>query len=424
MTVAPRAQAATLGEADLADVDAELAETDCLLREDYPGDAGTRQPVHTVYVPGETYRAGLAQEWGERALAAVETAGGMRALAADLLGDDPEAELIADLVAQKLGAEPIEDLRIDFEDGFGGAADEEDDAVVAAAEALADDVAAGTAPPFAGIRFQSFEPATRRRGLRTLDLFVTTLAARGPLPEGLVLTLPKVTTADQVRAMAHVLGRLESRLGLPAGRLRFEVQIETPQVILGADGTAPVAALLHAAGGRVSGLHYGTYDYSASLGVAAAHQAMDHPAADYAKAVMQVAVAGTGVRLSDGSTNVLPVGEPEQVCAAWRGHARLVTRSLERAYYQGWDLHPAQLASRFVASYAFFRTGLDDVSRRLRDYVEHRQGAVLDEPATARALAGFLLRGVQARAVTPQELTRRTGLDENALAELAHPRRA
>src|SRR5690242_17804457 len=117
--------------------------------------------------------------------------------------------------------------------------------------------------------------------------------------------------------------------------LKFEIQIETPPAVLAADGTATVARMIDAAGGRLVGLHYGTYDYSAALGVAAAYQSLEHPVADHAKAVMQVAAAGTGVRLSDGSTNVVPAGSPEQVRDALRLHARLVRRSLERGYYQG-----------------------------------------------------------------------------------------
>ncbi|WP_456285909.1 HpcH/HpaI aldolase/citrate lyase family protein [Microbacterium sp. JZ70] len=416
--------AGSLGESDYAEADAALAATDRLLVESYPGDTGARQPIHTVYVPGHLYRPGLAGEWGAAALEAVEASGGLRALVSDLVGD-AEADVIVERVSAKLRTEPIEDLRIDFEDGFGDRGDEQEDAaVVAAAEALADDVAAGTAPPFAGIRFKCFEAPTRRRGIRTLDLFLTTLAARGELPEGLVLTLPKVTTVDQVRTMVSLLERIEERLGLVPGRLGFEVQVETPQLILAADGTAPVATLIHAGKGRITGLHYGTYDYSASLGVSAAYQSMEHPAADHAKAVMQVAVAGTGVRLSDGSTNVMPTGDPERVRDAWRLHARLVRRSLERAYYQGWDLHPAHLPSRFIASYAFFRDGLGGVATRLRDYVEQNSGGFLDEPATARALAGFLVRGVQSGAVTSEELRERVGIDEQALVALAHPRRA
>src|SRR5215204_6426921 len=124
--------------------------------------------------------------------------------------------------------------------------------------------------------------------------------------------------------------------------------------------------MVHAAGGRCVSLHYGTYDYSAACGVAAAYQSLEHPAADHAKAVMQVAAAGTGVRLSDGSTNVVPVGDTAAVRAAWQLHARLVRRSLERGFYQGWDLHPAQLPTRFLATFGFFRDGLHVADYRLR----------------------------------------------------------
>ena len=170
--------------------------------------------------------------------------------------------------------------------------------------------------------------------------------------------------------------------------------------MLGPDGTALVARMIHAAGGRLTALHYGTYDYSAFCGIAAEQQSLEHPVADHAKLVMQAAAAGTGVRLSDGSTNVLPVGDADDVHAAWLNHHRLVTRSLEHGFYQGWDLHPGHLPTRYAATYAFFRTGLPARSTRLRDYAERtRAPAIADEPATARALADYVLRGLDCGAV-------------------------
>ena len=148
--------------------------------------------------------------------------------------------------------------------------------------------------------------------------------------------------------------------------------------------------------GRLTGLVFGTYDYSAALGIAAQYQSMEHPAADFAKAVMQVAAAGTDVRLSDGSTNVLPVGTRDEVIAAWRLHSRLVRRSLERGFYQGWDLHPAQLVTRYAATYAFYREGLPAAADRLRSAAE-RSAAGQEEPATIRALADFLSQGPRLR---------------------------
>lgn len=426
----------SLSAADLRHIDDHLAATDALLHTGYPGDDGSRQPVHTVYVPADRFTPGLAAEWGEQALAAAAAGGGLARLGSLLGFYDDLAEAIGARVEAKLSGEPIEDLRLDFEDGYGNRGDDaEDEAAVGAARMVALAVAEGTAPPFIGIRFKCFEAPTRARGLRTLDLFVSGLAAAGELPAGLVLTLPKVTTVAQVQAMDYAVGRLEDVHSLPAGRLRFEVQVETPQLILGPDGTSPVARLPHVVPGRISGLHYGTYDYSASLQIAAEYQSMEHPAADFSKEVMQLAVAGTGIRLSDGSTNVIPVGDGADV--AWRLHGRLVRRSLERGFYQGWDLHAAQLPSRFIATYGFYRQGLPAAALRLRTYLDNTAldttaldtaaaaatgSAIIDEPATARALAGFVLRGVQCGAVGADEVLALTGIDQARLTRLAHPR--
>ncbi|MCQ1946021.1 aldolase [Arthrobacter sp. zg-Y1116] len=411
-----------LGAEHLARLDAVLADTDRLLATAYPGDDGSRQPVHTVYIPADRCVPALPGTWGEEGLAAVAEHGSLAGLADQLGIGAGTAAAVVPLVEAKLRTEPIEDLRLDFEDGYGIRPDDEEDGHARqAAAAVAEAVAAGTAPPFVGIRFKSFEAATRARGVRTLDLFLAGLLAAGPLPDGLVLTLPKVSTVEQVEAMVYICELLEDAHGLPAGRLRFEVQVETPQLILAANGTVPAAQLIHRAKGRASALHYGTYDYSDSVQIAAAYQSMEHPAADYAKAVMQVAAAGTGVRLSDGSTNILPLGTPAEILSAWQLHARLVRRSLERGFYQGWDLHPAQLPTRFLATYAFYREGFDAAAVRLRNYVQKRGGSVLDEPATARALARFVHRGLLCGALTEAEIARDTGLTGVELAALAHP---
>lgn len=332
------------------------------------------------------------------------------------MGADPDrVAAVWPLLLDKLAREPVEDLRIDLEDGYRRhSGDEEDKHAVAAVQALAAD-----APPYWGVRFKCFEEPTRARGLRTLDLVLGTALEAGPLPDGFRLTLPKVTSVEQVLAMVAACEQLEAAYALDAGRLRFEVQVETPQVVLGPDGAATVAKLVHAAQGRCHGLHFGTYDYTAALGIAAAQQAMDHPAADHAKNVMLLAAAGTGVPVSDGSTNVLPVGSAVQVRAGWALHFRLVRRSLELGLYQGWDLHPAQLPTRFLANFLFYRSGLDDAAERLRDYLGGGSGTVLDEPATARALAGFLRRGVHCGAVSVDEAESLTGVAIATLDDLA-----
>lgn len=363
-----------------------LGPDDAERAERYPATAPARQPVHTAYVPADRYAEHTVAEWRAAALAALDEHG-------PLPGTDDALE---QRVRDKLAIEPIEDLRIDFEDGYGIRSDADEDA---AARNAATALGRAGATRFSGIRMKSLEGPTRRRGVRTLDLFLETLLGFGSLATDFRVTLPKVTSVRQVGAMVEVCAALESTYSL--SKLRFEIQIETPQSVLGADGTALVARMLHASAGRCVGLHYGTYDYSASLGVAAAYQSMEHPVADHAKAVMQVAAAGTGVPVCDGSTNVLPTGSRDAVRTAWTLHARLVRRSLERGFYQGWDLHPAQLPTRFAATFAFYRDGAPAAQARLQAYRDRVAGGILDEPATARALTDFLRRGIACGALDP-----------------------
>ena len=416
------ARSGRLDEQFLREVDQRLAAADEALASGWPGDPGSRQPVHTVYVPADRAAATTTRDWGRGALELLDAVGPDAPAAARLLGRAVEPA-VHERARAKLETQPVEDLRLDFEDGYGAQPDDDEDACAqAAARTLAGLLSTPGGPIVGGIRFKSFEAPTRRRGLRTLDLLVAALVAAGPVPDGFLVTLPKVTSVDQVRAMVAVCEHLEGVHGLEPGRLRFEIQVETPQAILGADGTATVARMVHCAGRRCVGLHYGTYDYSAGLGIAAAYQSMEHPAADHAKAVMQLAAAGTGVRLSDGSTNVIPTGSPEQVRDALRLHDRLVRRSLERGYYQGWDMHPGHLVTRYLATYTFYRDGLPAAADRLKSYLSRSASAVMDEPATAQALASFLTRGLHCGALDDAEVSDGTGVGRDTLDALARRR--
>ena len=414
-------------EALTAEIDHRLKDADAALARDYPGERAGRQPVHTLYVSADQVEPTLLASYGNQAQMSIVENG---AEFLDVL--DGDEDLVGRVLA-KLEREPVEDLRIDFEDGYGTRPDEEEDETARrAGSVLAQWVNDGGAPPFHGIRFKSLEQSTRGRGLRTLALFLESLLGSAGLPAGFVVTLPKVTSVDQVEAMTVAAECLEKDLSLPSGALRFELQVETPQAVLGSDGTVLVARMIHASAGRCAGLHYGTYDYSADLGIAPDQQSLEHPVADHAKAVMQAAAAGTGVRLSDGSTNLLPVGDADAVRAGWANHMRLVRRSLARGFYQGWDLHPAQLPTRYAATFEFFRSGLEPVVERLRAYAlksrvpaDGTEGIlgnptrVQDEPATARAMAAFLLRGLDCGAMTDAEVATASGLNLNKLTELA-----
>ncbi len=409
----------------LTELDQFLTGADIALAQRYPGDPGTRQPVHTVYVPAADADAGTPRRWGELALQLLDEHGRADVVAEITgLGSSVDADVYG-RVRAKLASQPVEDLRLDFEDGYGNRPDAEEDADARrAATVLLDLLESPGGPSFAGIRFKSLEAPTRRRGLRTLDIVIAALLTQKTdtataLPDGFLVTLPKVTSVEQVSAMVRVCEQLERVHGLGAGSLRFEIQIETPQSILGADGTATVAGMIHAAGNRCVALHYGTFDYSAACGVAPDQQSLAHPVADHAKAVMQVAAAGTAVRLSDGSTNITPTGSPQQIHDAMRLHAQLVLRSMERAYYQGWDMHPGHLATRYLATYAFYRSGLPAAATRLSNYLRRQASGVMDEPATAQALAAFVVRGLHCGALDDDEVAAGTGVDRRTLEALA-----
>jgi citrate lyase beta subunit len=399
----------------------------------FPGDSGRRQPVHTVYGGAHLFKSDTASRLGALALRALEEhAPEPRDLAAAADLSQELAPKIHARVIEKLRREPVEDFRADFEDGYGNRPDEEEDGHAASvAREMAIGLDAGTLPPFTGIRIKPFTEELRERSFRTVDLFLTALTrdTGGRLPEGFVVTLPKVTIPEQVAALADLFDLLEPSLHLPGGSLRLEIMVETAQSILDAQGRCPLPLLLNAARGRCVGAHFGTYDYTASCSITAAHQRMDHPACDFAKHMMQVAFASTGINISDGATNVLPVpphrGESptaEQIAEnrqvvhdAWRLHSRHVRHSLVNAFYQGWDLHPAQLVTRYATVFAFFLEGLDAASERLRNFVQKAAqatlvGEVFDDAATGQGLLNYFLRAVNCGALSEEEALERSGL--------------
>lgn len=403
----------------------------------YPGEAGRRQPVHTVYGGAHLFKSDTASRLGTLALKSFETyAPDAKTLARILELPDTLAEMIYNRVNKKLKTEAVEDFRIDFEDGYGTRSDaEEDGHAGSAAREVAKGLDEGTLPPFIGIRIKPFSEELTIRSIRTLDLFLTTLTktSGGRLPENFVVTFPKIVSPAQVAALAAIFDLLESKLGLSKGSLKMEMMVETTQSIINEYGEIALPRLLEAAGGRCTAAHFGTYDYTASCSITAAYQDMLHPACDFAKNVMKVSLAGTGVWLSDGATNIMPVAPhreeltPEQeeenratVHRAWRLHYRHIRHSLENAFYQGWDLHPAQLPTRYAAVYTFFLEGLQSAAERLQNFVAKAAqatlvGDVFDDAATGQGLLNYFLRAINCRAVTEQEAQKLTGLTPEEL---------
>ena len=428
----------------------------------YPGDRPARQPVHTVYGGAQLYKAETTERLGELSLAsfeayardAIELATGVGFLSpAALFGLDsvtlaeryqadpaelrrvsPKgwlAQTVYERVKAKLAREAVEDFRIDFEDGFGARPDaEEDETAQRAATELARAMKESRTPPFIGIRIKSFGEEWKLRGARTLGIFLDTLLTEtsGSLPENFVVTLPKVNIPEQPRTLVRLLEILEARHHLAPGALRFELMVETTQALIGPDGYCPLPALLAAGEGRCIGAHLGTYDFTASCNITAAYQMMDHPMCDLAKGLMLLSYAGTGVFLSDGATNVMPVAphrgkqlSSEQlaenraaVYGAWQLAHRHIRHSLEGGYYQGWDLHPAQLPVRYATCYAFFLEGLESAGERLKNFIDKAAqatlvGEVFDDAATGQGLLNYFLRALNCGAIDLGDVER-TGL--------------
>ena len=408
-------------------ISAALSDANKAFMRHYPGESNRRQAVHTVYGGAHLFRADSAKKLGVVALRSLEeyapdgeTFAGAIGIAAD--------DKIYERIVEKLRREAVEDFRLDFEDGYGNRPDDEEDGHAASAAAeVARGLAANTLPPFIGIRIKPLNEDLRARAIRTLDIFMTALLREttGKLPAGFVITVPKIQLPEQMTAAVRFFELLEQKNHLAPGTLKIEPMIETPQAIINHDGRLGLHSLVEAAEGRCGSIHFGVYDYTASCGITAAYQAMRHPACDFARQVMLVSMAGTGIHLSDGATNILPVGphrasegkpliddqvrqNREAVHGAWRLGFEDNMHSLRNGFFQGWDLHPAQFVTRYAAVYHFFLGSLESASNRLKTFVEKAAlaslfGDVFDDAATGQGLLNFFLRGMACGAITEDE---------------------
>jgi len=459
----------SLDNSALEDLSAKVRKANQAFSKKYPGETGHRQPVHTVYGGAHLFKSDSAERLGGLARRSLDQFApdfltfakaiglpGADELPASLEQDAKLAALIeANLdgvrlenksawlahsiysrVNDKLRREPVEDFRIDFEDGYGNRPDaEEDGHAASAAKEVATGLQNKTLPPFIGIRIKPFNEELRARSMRTLDIFVSTLLqeTNGQLPPNFVVTLPKITVPEQASALADIFDSLEQHTGLAGGSLKMEMMIETTQSIISSRGEINLPLMLEATRGRCVAAHFGTYDYTASCSITAAHQHMMHPSCDFAKHMMQVSFAGTGIWLSDGATNIMPVaphrftegGEPltaeqitenrEVVHRAWKLHFDHIQHSLIGGFYQGWYLHPAQLPTRYAAVYSFFLRSLDAASERLRNFVDKAAkatlvGDVFDDAATGQGLLNYFLRALNCGALTEEEAVELSGL--------------
>ena len=321
----------------------KLGKANAKFQKVYKGDSTDRQPVHTVYGGANLFKSDRTLKMGKVAEAnlsayapnfvvmakALEIRGyeqlpdsdkdisalvaKLDSMSEDARNNEPAwlAYTVYNKMKEKLAREAIEDFRIDFEDGFGNRPDDEEDATaVNAAKELAKGMEAGTISPFIGIRIKPFTEDLKMRGVRTLDIFLATLLplTDNKLPENFVVTLPKVTIPEQVTALVELFELIEENTGLAEGSLKMEIMVETTQSVINRKGKNPMLGLIKASKGRITGAHFGTYDYTASCSITAEYQVMNHQVCDFAHHMMKVALGGTGIFLSDGATNVMPVG--------------------------------------------------------------------------------------------------------------------
>jgi hypothetical protein len=407
---APHTTPTRLAPHTIDDLLAPVALGDAEAAAAWPGAPDTRQPVQVLYVPADRVHPQLVTELGreaQRLLAthAPDTAGFATAMG---IADHELAARVRERVVAKLDTEPVEDLRIDVEDGYlGRDATTEAREVTAAARAVAAMVRDGSRPPFVGLRVKSFADGLAPRSVASLDRFVGTLVDElGALPPGVVITFPKIVSVRHVAAFVEVLAALETALDLPAHTLRFEAQIETTASVLGADGRVVLRDVRAAGDGRLVAAHLGVYDLTAGLGLPPSEQRLEHPACDHVRHLLQVTFAGTEVRLSDGSINAVPAEDTATEHArVWSRHAAAVRHSLAHGYVQGWDLHVSHLVSRYATVFAHLLDRLDDVERRLGAWETGTAAeGLLDEPATIRRLQAQLRQAVACGARDPADL--------------------
>ncbi len=423
----------------------------------YPGDKPDRQPVHTVYGGANLFKSDTCIKMGELALKSLQTYSPDFVTLAKVLKIEGHEELpdeekkieklvkklgkmeeaerkqhpawlsytVYNKIIEKLKTEAVEDFRIDFEDGFGNRPDEEEDATaINAANELTIGMNEKTISPFIGIRIKPFTEDLKTRGVRTLDIFLTALLEKtgGKLPDNFIVMLPKVTIPEQVTTMIRLLEIIEKKNNLKAGMLKMETMVEATQIIMDEEGKNPLMKIIKAGESRLIAAHFGTYDYTASCGITARYQTMAHPVCDFAHHMTKVALGGTGIFLSDGATNIMPVAphrgddlsakqlkeNRQSVHNAWRIGYNHSMHSLINGFYQGWDLNPAQLPMRYAATYNFFLSSLSDATHRLKTFVDRAAistltGDIFDDAATGQGLLNFFLRAMNCGAISEEE---------------------
>ena len=387
-----------------------------------------KQPIHVVYGGAQLFKAGTFGKIGEVARKTFELYAGnvSEFTSAFELEQNEITGKVYERVEAKLKSEPVEDYRIDFEDGFGYRTDaEEDEAAINCAKETAIAMKRDLLPEYFGIRVKPCSDEFVERSFNTLSIYLRELLSHtsGELPKNFLLTFPKIETAGQVDGLTTELSKVEKILSLPEQSLHIEIMVETARSLLNQEGQFALPLIAKAGNGRIRAAHFGAFDFTAELGIISKYQTLQHQSCDFARNIMKVSLEGTGIRLSDGATNVMPIGPHRNellskdeldanravIHKAWKLHYDNIMHSLQNGFYQGWDLHPAQLIPRYAATYSFFAENLKESSERLSNFLAQvarstLHANVFDDAASGQGLLNFFIRGYNCGAISKDEI--------------------
>jgi citrate lyase beta subunit len=391
---------------------------------------GRTQPTHVVYGGAQLFKTGTINKIGTLAVAHFEQYTAQISRCQQELDPNQSVAVWQQAVGRAksmLQHRSVQDFRIDFEDGFGVRSHaEEDQCARTSAEALADELLIGPMKSDIGLRIKALDAATADRAVRTLEIFCASLFAKWTPNEtqSLILTLPKVESWQQAETIARICSVVENLHKLPPNFFRLELMIESLGVFSTRDGANDARRMIDSTHQRLQAFHIGSYDLTAQCGVAALDQGMRHPACDWVILNLKAATEGTDIWISDGATATLPLvphrGEANQLTSvqraenesavyyAWRKSLVDIRGSLRLGVSQGWDLHPHQIAIRYLTLAHYYSVNLPEMHQRMENFTKKKEqatavGTAFDDAATVRGLVNFFSRGLAIGALQESE---------------------
>lgn len=402
------------------------------------------QPIHTFYGGAHLFRFNTAKKMGELALRGLTSYAKngdelLRVFAADtgvLPASDTRSQHEKALFAKihsrlvsKLQTEPVEDYRVDFEDGYGVRSnEEEDDEAVRVAKETAKALEENQLPELFGLRIKALNKTYLKRSLRTLEIYISSLLenSNGRMPRYFIVTAPKIESPVEAKILNRALTEIEQKFNLPANSVYADLMIESPSAVI-SGGKLNIGNIIDAAGERCLAINIGIYDFTSMLGVAAQSQEYKHPFAGLLRLLLKMEIVQKRIYLSDGATHILPVeiygkekdsahpndalrsANRDAIHKAWRLAYNNNLHSLYYGIYQGWDLHPYQLIPRYVALYKYFLNDLSNSIERMKNFLGSDTNQSLtshffDDAASALGLYNYFVKAASCGAITDDDI--------------------